>query len=151
MLAGMCNHSIEPIKTPRLWLILLDAKQNYTLLLDLSARKEKKARAQMIWFVSSHFIISFQFINHRTKFSPLHTKDWAKATVEDCSVDTSGKKNSNRYVQKHSWVCKKTLCRGKDQQGRFILSGLNLQHTWCLVCDNIHLCVMICLCERRLR
>lgn len=70
----------------------------------------------MIWFVSSHFIISFQFINHRTKFSPLHTKDWAKATVEDCSVDTSGKKNSNRYLQKHSWVCKKTLCREKTNK-----------------------------------
>lgn len=71
--------------------------------------ERKKARAQMIWFVSSHFIISFQFINHRTKFS-LCTQKTRQKLQWKIVVSTPAVKRIQTDIYRNTAECAKRPC-----------------------------------------
>lgn len=125
----------KPLKHMTLLNVFLPkAKQNYTFLLVMAARKEKPEHS---WFSLWALTLSFHFkiTNHRIKLSHCTLN---KATVGNCSVDTSSNKTSYRYVQK--------LNVQNDLVSRNIYiicrQGRNFRHTWCLVWDTgkTHLC-----------
>lgn len=95
--APVCRaHSNAP-----LWLLLPNAKQNYTFLLDLSAigRKGQSTDDLIRELSLYHFIYKSE-----DQILPLHTT----ATVGKCSVDTSSKKE---FIQKYT---KTQLCVQND-------------------------------------
>lgn len=118
MPAGMCTGPSNPLKRTT----LLDAAKCKTKLYIFIGFISWKGKGRSTHHsVRELWLYRFIITDFRSQdqIFPLHTKkEWAKP---QCSVDTSSKNISYRYVQKHNCVCKITLCGETRKQQQFVL------------------------------